>query len=139
MPLKTQPLDEPGLNLTSMLDVVMLLIIFFMVGTQFSQEERSYDIEVPTVADLVAMTDQPDELIVNVAADGSIEFRQQPASIESLEAELAKAIANFPNQAVIIRGDRASVYQAVMDVMSACRRAGVRNISLAHRAAAESR
>ena len=40
MPLKTEALEEPRIDLTSMLDVVMLLMIFFMIGTKFSENER---------------------------------------------------------------------------------------------------
>ena len=72
MPLKTEPLEEPTINLTSMLDVVMLLIIFFMVGTKFSEEERQTGIQVPTVSENLALSGQPDEIIVNVTVDGKI-------------------------------------------------------------------
>lgn len=138
MPLKTAPLDEPTINLTSMLDVVMLLIIFFMLGTQFKEEERQTDIKLPSVVDNSALTGQPDELVVNVSAAGQILFRGERKTNEELEAIMRAACAAFPNQAVIIRGDGSGIYQHVMDAMSACRRAGVRNLALAHRPKGES-
>ena len=49
MPLKTETVEEPTLNLTPMIDIVFLLIIFFMVGTQFAQMENQYDIQLPTI------------------------------------------------------------------------------------------
>lgn len=132
MPLKTQPLDEPGINLTSMLDVVMLLIIFFMVGTRFSEEERQTDIQVPTVAGASALSGAPDEIVVNVAADGQVTVKGEPQSTESLLTLLKGAQQGFPNQAVIIRGDGRCVYQQIMDAFSTCKEAGIRNISVAH-------
>lgn len=132
MPLKTEPLDEPGINLTSMLDVVMLLIIFFMIGTRFSEEERQTDIQVPTVADNSALTGTPDEIVLNVAADGQITVKGQLQTSESLSALLKAAQAGFPNQGVIIRGDGRCPYQLIMDAFSACKEAGIRNISVAH-------
>jgi biopolymer transport protein ExbD len=132
VPLKSLPLDEPTINLTTMLDVVMLLIIFFMIGTQFTEEERQYDIKLPTVADVTALTGQPDEIIVNVNAEGQITIRTEPKSLVEAEALLLAARERFPGQAVVVRGDGRGQYQYVMDVMAAARRAGIRNLSLAN-------
>ena len=132
MPLKTEPLEEPGINLTSMLDVVMLLIIFFMIGTKFSEEERQTDIQVPTVADNSPLTEVPDEIIVNIAEDGRVTVKGQEQTTESLFALMKTAQASFPNQGVILRGDGRCRYQQIMDAFSACKEAGIRNISVAH-------
>lgn len=133
MPLKTSQLEEPTINLTSMLDVVMLLIIFFMLATEFSEEERQYDVKLPTVADATALTGQPDEIVVNVAANGKMSVRSETVDLAELEAVMRQATEKFAGQGVIIRGDGTGQYQHVMDAMSACRRAGVKNLSLAHR------
>ena len=135
MPLKTEPLEEPALNLTSMLDVVMLLIIFFIFGTEFANDEQAYEVQVPTVAEAAALSGQPDQLLVNITAVGKIIFRQEVVTPRQLEEILKRAVANFPNQSVVIRGDGAVRYQEVMDVMAACQRAGVRNLSLANQPA----
>ena len=132
MPLKTEPLEEPGINLTSMLDVVMLLIIFFMIGTKFSEEERQADIQVPTAADVSTMTGTPDEIVINVTFDGQFVIKGTPQTTEALIALLRSAQAGFPNQAVVIRGDGRCPYQLIMDVFSSCKEAGIRNISVAH-------
>ncbi len=60
MPLKTGTVEEPKLDLTPMIDIVFLLIIFFMVGTQFTEMERQYDIKLPTVTDAKPLTNLPD-------------------------------------------------------------------------------
>ncbi len=133
MPLRTSQLEEPSINLTSMLDVVMLLIIFFMLSTQFREEERQYDVKLPSVADATALTGQPDELVVNVSAEGAILLRQEQLTLDQLEAAMRGAAEKFSGQAVIIRGDGSVPYQLIMDVMAACRRGGIRNTSLAHR------
>lgn len=132
MPLKTEPLEEPSINLTSMLDVVMLLIIFFMVGTKFSEEERQTGIQVPTVSENLALSGQPDEIIVNVNVDGKVKVRSDELTLEGLKTMLAEAREVFPGQAVVIRGDGRGEYQTVMDVISTCKIAGIKNVSLAH-------
>ena len=132
MPLKTEPLEEPTINLTSMLDVVMLLIIFFMVGTKFSEEERQTGIQVPSVSDTFALSGQPDEIIVNVDLSGKVTVRGETQTLEGLIQILEVARERFPNQAVVIRGDGRCQYQQVTDVLSACKEAGIKNVSVAH-------
>ncbi len=132
MPLKTEPLEEPSINLTSMLDVVMLLIIFFMVGTKFSEEERQTGIQLPSVSENFALSGQPDEIVVNVDFDGKVGVRGEDQTLETLRAMLEGAKEAFPGQAVVIRGDGRCEYQLVMDVFSACKDAGIKNVSVAH-------
>ena len=60
MPLKTQIEEMPNLNMTSMIDIVFLLIIFFMVGTKFAENERKIALEVPRVSDRGTLTSAPD-------------------------------------------------------------------------------
>ena len=72
MPLKVAPLEEPQLNLTPMIDVVFNLLIFFMLGTHFADLEREFDVQLPQVAAAQPLTGQPDEIAVNVFADGRI-------------------------------------------------------------------
>lgn len=132
MPLKLQALDEPTINLTSLLDVILFLVMFFMIGAHFSEDERETQIQVPTVADNSTLSGTPDEIIVNVSADGQVSVKNEITSLSDLTQMLREAQAGFPNQGVIIRGDGRCQYQQVMDAFSACKEAGIRNISVAH-------
>ena len=133
MPLKTDQIEEPGLNLTPMIDIVLLLVIFFMVGTQFAREESQFEIELPKVAEAQPLTALPDELIVNVAEDGSISIYGETKSLEEVEAELVAARQRYADQVVIIRGDADGRYQNVMTILDLCKRARISNIQLANR------
>ena len=132
MPLKTSPLEEPSLNITSLLDIILTIVMFFMVSTTFSQNERQTEIQVPTVTDNAVLTGQPDEIVLNVAVDGQMQVNGKSQTMETLGPLLQAALTTFPNQAVVIRGDGRCEYQMVMDAFSACKQAGVRNISVAH-------
>ena len=132
MPLKTAPLEEPSINLTSMLDVVMLLIIFFMVGTKFAEEERQTGIQLPSVSENFALSGQPVEIVVNVDAIGQVKVQGEDLTPDSLRILLDAARFAFPNQAVVIRGDGRCEYQQVMDVFSTCKEVGIKNVSVAH-------
>ena len=132
MPLKTQPLEEPSINITSLLDIILTIVMFFMVATTFSQNERSTEVQVPTVADNAVLTGQPDEIVINVALDGRMQVNGKPQSVETLASLLQTALTAFPNQSILIRGDGRCEYQMVMNAFSACKQAGARNISVAH-------
>lgn len=136
MPLKTEPLEEPSLNLASMLDIVMLLLMFFVLGTQFKEDEKEYAVQLPLVSDAKAISGQPDEIVVNVSQNGAITINGQAYSANELEQYLLSARQRFPGQGVVIRGDSQVPYQYVMDALAAARRAGIRNLSLAHKPAA---
>src|SRR5262249_8818436 len=137
MPLKVEPLEEPYLNMTPMVDVILNLLIFFMLGSRFAEEERQLDIQLPRVTHAQSLTAPPDEIIVNVFAAGRLLVNERPTSPSQLQTMLATARARFDDQAVLIRGEGHGRYQSVMDVLSICQRAGIHNYSLATQMKAE--
>lgn len=133
MPLKTQEMEEPALNLTPMIDIVLLLVIFFMVGTQFTDDESHYEIELPTVSEAQPLTALPDEIVVNVTGEGIVYLGSERVSLPQLEAALRAARERYSGQAVVIRGDASGPYQHVMTIMNVCKRASITSIQLANR------
>ncbi len=133
MPLKTGTIEEPELNLTPMIDIVFLLIIFFMVGTQFTEPEEQFQIELPSSGAVQPLTKGPDALVVAVARDGRIMMGNKRYTIVELKTELEKARKNFPRQAVVIRGEGDGRYQTVVDVLAATNAAGIADIALAYK------
>ncbi len=131
MPLKVEPLEEPYLNMTPLVDVILNLLIFFMLGTRFAEEERQIDIQVPSVSHAQPLTAPPDDIIVNVFPDGHIVVNQQTLSAAQLESLLKAAHDRYSDQSVLIRGDGKGTYQSIMDVLSICQSAGIHNYSLA--------
>ena len=87
MPLKTHRDDQPSLNLTPMIDIVFLLIIFFMVGTKFTELERQFSAQPPAVADAAPLTAAPQKRIVEVFRDGR-EVQLAPKEFAVLEVLL---------------------------------------------------
>ena len=137
MPLKTEEVEEPVLNLTPMIDIVLLLIIFFMVGTKFSDAERQFEIELPTVSDALPLTELPDEVVVSVAKTGELFLGDTLVTIVELEEQLKVAKSRYADQGVVVRGDATGTYQNVMDILAVCHRVGITNLSLANRVAEE--
>ncbi len=133
MPLKSDTLEEPSINLTPMVDVVMLLIIFFLVGSQFNQPERQYEINLPTVSDAQPLTALPDEIVINVDQNGILTVDGAAITLGDLETTLRDAQKRYEDQVVIIRGDAAGAYQNVMTVLNLCKRTRISNVQLANR------
>lgn len=131
MPIKVEPLEEPYLNMTPLVDVILNLLIFFMLGTRFAEEERQFDIQLPQVSHAEPLTAPPDEIVINVFADGRLIVNQKAISYGELETLLADASRRFADQAVLVRGDGQGIYQSIMDVLSICQKANIRNFSLA--------
>lgn len=137
MPLKTESIEDASLNLTPMIDIVFLLIIFFMVGTQFSEMERHFTIQLPTVDSNLTLTSLPDPLVVNVDGDGKVTVNGETLTRQELLDRLKAAQQNYADQMILIRGQGDGPYQHVMDVIEMCTRAKIKNVSLANRVKAE--
>lgn len=130
MPLKTHQDAIPELNLTPMIDIVFLLIIFFMVGTKFAEMERTVALEVPRVSQLGALSPTPPKFIVNVYRDGTISVDQQTVSLAELTAHVRQGLQGHPERALVVRGDADGTFQNVASVLTACREAGVRDLGI---------
>jgi len=114
------------LSLTPLIDVVFLLLIFFLVTSEFEEEERRLDIVLPTATSAVPMTSKPREVVVDVDSQGVVYLRGEPTPLDELEQLLRKAVAANPtNQTVVIRADQSTSFQPVVSVMDVCNRTGV--------------
>ena len=130
MPLKTHLDDEPTLNLTAMLDVMFLLIIFFMLGTRFIDEERKIGLRVPEVVDQGTLTAAPARKEVNVYQDGTITLDKAVVSLDQLTTRLASARRQYSDLGVLVRGDARGEFQNVASVLTACKRAGIQELGI---------
>jgi biopolymer transport protein ExbD len=122
------------LSLTPLIDVVFLLLIFFLVTSEFEEEERRLEIVLPSATSAVPMTSKPREVIVDIDADGAVYLHGEMTSLEELQRLLVVAVASNPtNQTVVIRADRNTAFQPVVSVMDICNRTGVRDYSVTTR------
>ena len=134
MKFKTKIPETLGFQLTPMLDVVFILLIFFVVTQQVVLDEQDIDVEVPTA---VSEDDKDaaralDEIIINAREeDGDliITIDREVFTREKLHAMLQRMISVNPNQPVRIRGDAQMSWQRMADVISTCSQAGVWNVS----------
>lgn len=134
MPIKIHHEPEPSLNLTPMIDIVFLLIIFFMVGTEFTEVERQVKLELPSVKQVGALTAAPQKRIVNVYQDNTITMDGREYTLNELVAALRQVHEEYHEMSVLIRGDGDARHRDVTSVLAACRDAGFERLGIGVRA-----
>jgi biopolymer transport protein ExbD len=138
MPLRTHQDETPTLNLTPMIDIVFLLIIFFMVGTKFAEWERKMTLKVPQVKDVGALAPAPEKRVINVYSDGRVTLDREFVSLEQLQDRLGAARQQYNELGVVVRGDAEGSFQNVASVLGACRDAGITDMGISVRLAHKS-
>jgi len=127
---KAQPIQ---FQLAPMIDVVFLLLCFFITSMIYAQWETEIEIELPAAATGVTPQRLAGEIIINVFPDGSTVVNQRQMDAAALSEFLARIAELFPDQAVVIRGDEQTPFVSVMQVMDLSRQHGIRRISFATR------
>lgn len=119
------------MQLAPMIDIVFLLLIFFIVTWQFSRSETELDVSVPTAEEGAELDRPKGEIIINVLEDRTIRVEGSTVDLAQLHTKLAAIARQFENQPVRIRGDGKVDYQRIVEVIDTCQKAGIWNISFA--------
>jgi len=121
-----------SLSLTPLIDIVFLLLIFFLVATRFAEEDREMDVRLPAASEAMPLTVKPRELFVNINDQGEfIVSGKKMEDQEELFAVIRRAVDNNPgSQSVVIRGDERSMLRYAVQVMNLCNRAGVKDYTI---------
>ena len=127
MPVQLKRSSAIGsLSVTPLIDVVFLLLIFFLVSSRFSEEERELDLNLPSVSEALPATLEPTELVINIDAEGRFFIDGAFRQAEEVEQILRRSQANNPlTQSVVIRGDRQSNWESVATAMNICKKVGI--------------
>jgi biopolymer transport protein ExbD len=133
MPLKIHQDEQPTLNLTAMLDIMFLLLIFFVLNTKFLDDERQINLQVPQVNGQNKLAAADQQKTINVYRDGSIRLDGAAVTLPDLTARLAAARLRTKNLGVLVRGDGHGELQQVADVLTACKQAGVQDLAVSVR------
>ena len=123
--------SAPTVQMASLMDVVFLLLCFFVTSSVFSQWETEISIALPTAKSSTVPGRMPGEIILNVAADGNVTVNGQKLSLAEVTERLTRIAKLYPGQPVVIRADKTTKYESLVSVIDACRTADVWNFSLA--------
>ena len=143
MKLNVKIPDGIGFQLAPMLDVVFLLLIFFVVTQKIILNEQDLKVKVPTAPKSTEEESRAiDEIIINAREENGeliITIDREVFTQEKLMAMLKRMVAVNPNQPVRIRGDAEMRWQKVADVISTCSQAGVWNVSFSKQLPAQAK
>ena len=123
--------SRPVLPLAPMVDVLFLLLIFFMTAAVFREQELQIDIALPTAETAHPGDTLANQIIINLTADDGIYLGSRQMTLPILTQTLAELAEDFPDEAVVIRGDQASSFGLAVRVMDAAQKAGMSNVSVA--------
>lgn len=131
MKFQTREPDSAAFPLAPMIDVVFLLLIFFIATMQFSQSERELNVSVPVAEEGADAKQTVGEIIINVRENGEVVVDSSVMTQSQLYAKLSRIAAVHENQAIRIRGDAKVDYEKIVQVVDVCQKAGIPNISFA--------
>jgi len=123
--------EQVGFQVAPMIDVVFLLLCFFVTSQVFTQWEAEIDIKLPTASTAEIEQRLPGEIILNFFKDGTVIVNGRRLNESELAALLKRLVDLFPGQPVLIRADKQTAYEHVIKVLDLCRQADIWNISFA--------
>jgi biopolymer transport protein ExbD len=124
--------DASVINVSSLVDVMFILIIFFLATTTFHQEERDIKVNLPESAEGQALSTATKLIVVNVRADGSYVMGGEEVAVDALGRTLVDAVKADPGQKVLVRGDQRALHGHVAAAVALCKRAGVHEANIGY-------
>ena len=120
-----------GFMIAPMVDILLVVLVFFIVTWNFALSENELDVRVPTATKANEPQPYVGQVVINITAKGSVIVNRQQKSLQELLELLKKLSQLYPDQAVIVRGDQAVDYKHIVDVLDICRQADVWNVAFA--------
>lgn len=131
MRVPTRP-RQPGIrfNITPLIDIVFLLVVFFLAATHLTQNEKLEAVELPEASQNESESNEaPRRMVITITLDEKLHLRGNEISPEELEAQLQTLDESKRHEMEIrIRGDRRIPYRIVEPVLISCARAGISNV-----------
>ena len=122
---------HPGIQLAPLVDVLLLLLIFFLMTWNAARNENELDVKVPKASAAKERPAPIGDVVVNVKTDGNVIVNRRTLSAAEL-GELLKSLVQLNSeQAVVIRGDEAGAYKNIINVLNICTDAGITNVAFA--------
>jgi biopolymer transport protein ExbD len=124
-------LHHPGIQLAPLVDVLLLLLIFFLLTWNAARNENELDVKVPKASAAKEHSAPIGDVVVNVKTDGNVVVNRRTLSTPELTELLKNLVQLNAEQAVVIRGDEAGAYKNIVNVLNICTEAGITNVAFA--------
>ena len=120
-----------GFQIAPMVDILLVLLCFFIVTWSFARKEMELDVKVPTAENAKESVPVVNQTVLNVKVDGSIVLNRKTLTPDELLTRLKELASLFPDYAIILRGDKDVKYERIVAVMDICREANIWNVAFA--------
>src|ERR1700746_2713466 len=122
---------HPGIQLAPLVDVLLLLLIFFLLTWNAARNENELDVKVPKASAAKEKSAPIGDVVVNVKSDGNVVVNRRSLTGAELTELLKSLVQLNSEQAVVIRGDEAGAYKNIFSVLNMCTEAGITTLSFA--------
>lgn len=120
-----------GFQIAPLVDVLLVLLCFFIVTWSFARKEMELDVKVPAAESAVESKAVMNQTVLNVKSDGTVVWNRKPVSLDELRGKLQKLSGLYPDYAIILRGDERANYKSIVNVLDVCRDAKIWNVAFA--------
>ena len=119
-----------GFQIAPMVDVLLVLLCFFILTWNFARKEMELSVKVPTAEHGGEPSMEVNQSVLNVNADGTMVMNTKPISYENLRAKMEELAERSPDFAIILRGDENVPYKFIARILGICNGAGIWNVAL---------
>lgn len=120
-----------GFQIAPIVDVLLVLLCFFIVTWSFAKKEMELDVKVPAAESGKESNPVMNQTVLNVKSDGSVVWNRKAVTQQDLLTRLKELAGLYPDYAIILRGDERTPYKGIVAVLDVCREAGIWNVSFA--------
>src|SRR3954447_26091536 len=120
-----------GFQIAPMVDILLVLLCFFIVTWSFARKENELDVKVPSEQNSKESNPVVNQTVLNVKADGSVVWNRKTISLPDLSVKLKELSGLFPDYAIIVRGDERVPFLFIANVLDTCRQANIWNVAFA--------
>jgi len=118
------------IDTSSLVDIMFILIIFFLVTMSFHEEETDMAVNLPETD--LTLSSAVQVLVINIRADGSYYLSDTRMDLQGLNNELIKVVQQNPDQKILVRADRNALHGQVAQAIAACRRVGISEANIGY-------
>ncbi|MDD5375783.1 biopolymer transporter ExbD [Acidithiobacillus sp.] len=129
MNLRPRVSEEPEINVISMVDIVLVLLLFFMVTSSFVHQSH-LSMDLPKAQQATA-GEPKTPITIDLSAAGQVRMNKQVVPMSDLAGQLKALAAKDPERVIVLRADKNTTQQYVIDVLDAAQEAGLTRISFA--------
>ena len=132
--MKFRKRTEPhviGFQIAPMVDILLVLLVFFIVTWSFARKELELDVKVPTAQNAKESNPVVNQTVLNIRQDGTVVWNRKVVSQPELLSRLRELAGEFPDFAIIVRGDERTPYRFLINVLDICRDANIWNVAFA--------